>query len=176
MYSNTKQKIAAALRQLMNERPFEKITVQNLMDTTKMKRQSFYYHFQDTRDVLQWICRQELFEPLSQSQLPFVDWVMKAMTLLDRDRRFYRRVLQASHEDFIQEFERSVLQPRMLALLFPGHTFQSLDDNQRFLVEFAVHAFNGWLMKFTFSHAPLDTAAAREHTVYLLNNIKFSPW
>lgn len=174
MCNNTKQKIAAALRQLMTERPFEKITVQNLMDVTQMKRQSFYYHFQDTRDVLQWICRQELFVPLSQSQLPFVDWVMKALTLLDSDRRFYRRVLKASQEDFIREFEQNVLQPRMIDLLYHGQPLQNLDDNQRFAVEFAVHAFDGWLMKFTFSHTPLDIPVARDHTIYLLNTIKFT--
>ena len=55
---DTKQRIAAALRQLMQERPLRKITVQDLMDRTQMKRQSFYYHFQDIRDVLAWICTQ----------------------------------------------------------------------------------------------------------------------
>lgn len=49
--SSTKQRIGTALHQLMNERPLDKITVQNLTDETSMKRQSFYYHFRDTRDV-----------------------------------------------------------------------------------------------------------------------------
>ena len=47
MCCDTKQKIAQALRQLMLERPLKKITVQDLMDRTQMKRQTFYYHFQD---------------------------------------------------------------------------------------------------------------------------------
>ena len=41
MCNNTKQKIAQALRQLMAQTPFQKITVGNLMDVTGMKRQSF---------------------------------------------------------------------------------------------------------------------------------------
>ena len=66
MCNNTKQKIAQVLRRLMTQTPFQKITVGNLMDATGMKRQSFYYHFQDTRDVLMWICRQEVMEPLKK--------------------------------------------------------------------------------------------------------------
>ena len=69
MCCNTKQKIADAMRRQIMEKSFEKITVQNLMDATNMKRQSFYYHFQDTRDVLMWICEQELAQPLKRSNL-----------------------------------------------------------------------------------------------------------
>ena len=47
MCCNTKLKIARALRELMCQRPLSKITVQDLMESAQMKRQSFYYHFQD---------------------------------------------------------------------------------------------------------------------------------
>lgn len=41
MCCDTKQKIAQALRQLMLERPLKKITVQDLMERTQMKRRPF---------------------------------------------------------------------------------------------------------------------------------------
>ena len=172
MCNNTKQKIAAALRQLMNEKPFEKITVQNLMDTTNMKRQSFYYHFQDTRDVLIWICRQELLDPLEESSLPFVDWVMLAMTMLDRERTFYRRVLTAVHEEFFREFDSRVLRPRMLELLYPGKSPQELDDNQRFTVEFAAQSAAARMMQFVHTRKALDTPLLRARVVYLIGTLK----
>ena len=55
MCCDTKQKIAQALRQLMLERPLKKITVQDLMERTQMKRQTFYYHFDDIYDLLKWL-------------------------------------------------------------------------------------------------------------------------
>ena len=130
MCSNTKKKIAMALRQLMNERPFDKITVQNLMDMTQMKRQSFYYHFQDTRDVLMWICRRDVFEPLMESELELEDWMILALELLDRDRCFYRKILKAAYLDFLQEFD-TIMEPRMLALLYPGRTIAQLSAKQQ---------------------------------------------
>ena len=86
MCCNTKQKIADAMRRQIMEKSFEKITVQNLMDATNMKRQSFYYHFQDTRDVLMWICEQELAQPLKRSNLQLSDWLCYAPQLLDNNR------------------------------------------------------------------------------------------
>ena len=168
MCSNTKKKIAAALRQLMNERAFEKITVQNLMDVTQMKRQSFYYHFQDTRDVLMWICRQDVFEPLMASELELEDWFLLALELLNRDRCFYRKLLKAAHIEFLQEFD-TIIEPRMLTLLYPGRTLSQLSDKQRFVLDFTTDAVCLRIIRFVDSRDTLTPATIRERVAYLIH-------
>lgn len=170
MCGNTKQRIADALRQLMNEKNFEKITVRNLMDATNMKRQSFYYHFQDTRDVLMWICRQSFLTPLMESRLEFTDWVILALKLLARDRLFYRRMLNVVHEEFAREFNTRVMMPRMEALVYP--TAGALDANQQFVVEFAAQSFTARMIQFVYSGSSLDEAATRERIEYLLKAVQ----
>ena len=167
MCSNTKKKIAMALRQLMNERPFEKITVQNLMDVTQMKRQSFYYHFQDTRDVLMWICRREVFEPLTASDLEVEDWIVLALDLLNRDRCFYRKLLRVAHRDFLQEFN-TVMEPRLLALLYPGRTMSQLTANQRFALDFITDAACLRIIRYVDSRDPREPADLRPQAEYLI--------
>ena len=170
MCSNTKKKIAMALRQLMNERPFEKITVQNLMDVTQMKRQSFYYHFQDTRDVLMWICRRDVFEPLLASDLELEDWMLLALELLANDRCFYRKLLKVAHLDFLQEFD-TIIEPRMLALLYPGRTLSQLTENQRFALDFITDAACLRIIRFVDSRDPMDPAVLRSKVEYLIRAI-----
>ena len=167
MCSNTKKKIAMALRQLMNERSFEKITVQNLMDVTQMKRQSFYYHFQDTRDVLMWICRRDVFEPLTAADAELEDWAILALELLEKDRCFYRKVLKAAHLDFLQEFD-TIMEPRMLGLLYPGKTLGQLTDNQRFTLDFVTDAACLRIIRFVDSRDPMDPAAIRPKVEHLI--------
>lgn len=167
MCSNTKQKIAMALRQLMNERPFEKITVQNLMNVTQMKRQSFYYHFQDTRDVLMWICRRDVLDPLTASDAELEDWMILALELLDHDRCFYRKLLKVAYMDFLQEFD-TVIEPRMLGLLYPGKTLPQLTDNQRFTLDFVTDAACLRIIRFVDSRDPMDPAAIRPKVEHLI--------
>ena len=167
MCSNTKKKIAMALRQLMNERAFEKITVQNLMDVTQRKRQSFYYHFQDTRDVLLWICRREVFEPLMASDVEVEDWMIQALELLEKDRCFYRKVLKAAHLDFLQEFD-TIMEPRMLALLYPGRTLSQLTENQRFTLDFVTDAACLRIIRFVDSRDPMEPAVIRPKVEHLI--------
>ena len=166
MCSNTKKKIAQALRLLMADRSFDRITVQNLMDTTQMKRQSFYYHFQDTRDVLMWICRQEVMEPLRTSALDFEDWMILALELLNSDLNFYRKLLKAASFDFLREFD-AILEPRMLAMLYPGRTAAQLSDNQRFALDFFTQAVCVRMIRFVNDREPFDPTDIRVRVEYL---------
>lgn len=53
--SITKRALAAALKQLMSEKPLQKISVGDICETCSMNRKSFYYHFKDKYDLVNWI-------------------------------------------------------------------------------------------------------------------------
>ena len=64
----TCQAISGALKQLMTQKPLERITVAEIMDTCGMRRQHFYYYFTDIYDLLRWIFEKEALELLQQQQ------------------------------------------------------------------------------------------------------------
>ena len=64
MCTDTKGRIAEAVEQMLQTRPVCKITVQRVMEQAQMKRQSFYYHYQDIYSVLEWIVETQLCAPL----------------------------------------------------------------------------------------------------------------
>ena len=174
MCCNTKQKIADALRQQMMEKPFEKITVQNLMDATNMKRQSFYYHFQDTRDVLMWICVQELAQPLQSRDLEFSEWLIYTLQLLEKNHSFYRRILNAAHPEFVREFGAQVIRPQITMQLYGVENWNQLDANCQFVVDFATLSATNWMIQFVRSRRPLDTNDARRKLQCLLDTLHIS--
>ena len=51
----TKRALASALRELMQEVPFDKIQVTHICERCDMNRKSFYYHFMDKYDLVNWI-------------------------------------------------------------------------------------------------------------------------
>lgn len=48
----TKRALATSLRELMQEQPFDKISVSQICDGCGMNRKSFYYHFKDVPYLL----------------------------------------------------------------------------------------------------------------------------
>ena len=81
MCSDTKGRIAEAVEQMLQTKPVCKITVQSVMEQTQMKRQSFYYHYQDIYNVLEWIVETEVCTPLQfdDAQAPG-EWCLQALT------------------------------------------------------------------------------------------------
>lgn len=66
--AETKRAMAEALKQLMRQKPVEKITIQEITSRCGMKRQNFYYHFEDIYDLLRWMFQEEAVSLLKQRE------------------------------------------------------------------------------------------------------------
>ena len=55
----TKQALAEAMKTLLIQRPFRKVSVGDICEVCGMSRKSFYYHFKDKYDLLNWIFQTE---------------------------------------------------------------------------------------------------------------------
>ena len=58
MATGTKEALAAALRQMMTVKPIDKVTVKDIVEIC-VNRQTFYYHFDDVDDLLEWVFEQD---------------------------------------------------------------------------------------------------------------------
>lgn len=58
--TDTKSKMAAALKELINKKPFPKITVGDIVEACNINRNTFYYHFENMYDLLYWAYKQEI--------------------------------------------------------------------------------------------------------------------
>ena len=169
MCNSTKQKIASTMHEMMIRKSFEKITVKNLMDVTNMNRQSFYYHFRDTRDVLMWICQEQVFSPMATADLEPSEWIIYGLELLNQDRLFYLRVVSASQADFVREFIHTAIFPRVKSMLYPE--VAQLGENQNFTVDFLSNAIMDYYLRFLASHDPLDPDDCRKKLRFLLAEV-----
>ena len=64
----TKQELANALKKAMAQKPLEKITIAELAAACNIRRQSFYYHFEDIYDLLRWMFEKEAISLLRQQE------------------------------------------------------------------------------------------------------------
>lgn len=55
----TKTALSNALKKRMETKPFSKITVSDIITDCGLNRKTFYYHFEDMRDLLRWTLRHE---------------------------------------------------------------------------------------------------------------------
>ena len=71
--NRTKQALGDALLELLAQKPLEKITIEELTTLCQVSRMTFYYHFRDIYDLVDWICIQMIEKAYQQSETQ-ADW------------------------------------------------------------------------------------------------------
>ena len=56
-------------KDLLKEKPFNKITVNDIANKCDINRQTFYYHFKDIYDLLEWIFANEVVEKIEKETI-----------------------------------------------------------------------------------------------------------
>ena len=101
--------LARALKEQLEQYPFNKISVRSICKACGMNRKSFYYHFKDKYDLLNWIFYNEFAACLQEGgNLNFSSFMEQLSRYLYQHQTFYRRAFdvrgQNSFCDYFQEF------------------------------------------------------------------------
>lgn len=102
----TKEALASALKNLVKNKAFEKITIKDITDFCDISRNTFYYHFTDKYDLLNWIFISEVLKPvdaLFKAGLwgeSFVDLCQR----LREDRGFYLKIFRYTGKYSLQDY------------------------------------------------------------------------
>lgn len=101
----TKKAIAKGLKELTLEKSFNKISIRDITEKCGLNRQTFYYHFQDKYELVNWIYYQEAFAPLMDG-VTFENWHLKVeelLILMKTEAVFYQNTIR-SDESCIEEY------------------------------------------------------------------------
>ncbi len=110
MRQTTKEAIAQALEGLLEKRGIEKITVKDIVAECGINRQTFYYHFHDIYDLMEWALTWNIEQYAGQHLSPGMDWREQIRALF---HFFYlRRTIMLHGYDATNrmQYERVVIQ------------------------------------------------------------------
>lgn len=153
--STTKRALAAAMRDLMRTTPFAKISVGDICNVCQMNRKSFYYHFKDKYDLVNWIFDTE-FLAVVQGQEYMNTWSF-AEAICDYlydSRDFYRKALRIEGQNSFANHFHEVLEAMMKASL----SGEWLDEEAAtFFTAFFTDAFCSSVTRWLTSREPMPT-------------------
>lgn len=117
----TKRKIADCVKRLMRRKDISKITIQDIMDETNMSRQSFYYHFKDIYDVLEWIGVNDFEKQLAGDQYDSLeDWICDLLNVLKAEQPFYEKMADEIEWPKIVECVRKPMEEQVIRIFEKG--------------------------------------------------------
>ena len=101
----TKNAVADSLKRLTEKKAFDKISVGEISEEAGINRQTFYYHFTDKYELLEWIYKEEIVNPI-MNELDFNNWDDKlcgALKVMISEKQFYLNTIKHA-EDYVSRF------------------------------------------------------------------------
>lgn len=101
----TKNLLARSMKQLMSEKSFAKISITDICNGCGMNRKSFYYHFKDKYDLMNWIFYVDFIAMSSKAEFETGWDLLEAVcALFYEDQGFYRSALRTEGQNSFQEY------------------------------------------------------------------------
>ena len=145
--------LAESLKDLVQRVPFEKITIKQIADGAGVIRVTFYNHFQDKYELLEWIVQNELITPME----PFLkrrmlkESMSYALTSMEKERDFYIQAVHLTGQNSFSDILKKAIRTLLLKFLsedaiekkrdYPWLTSQKIAD---FYAESISYVITSW--------------------------------
>lgn len=104
MTEMTKLLLSNSLKKLLSKKPLNKITVKDIVNDCKLTRQTFYYHFQDIFELLDWTYKKELGHLLNEPHNSSWEKVIKGiLNFIRENKSMFSYTIQAVGREYFEQ-------------------------------------------------------------------------
>lgn len=92
----TNKLLAESLKQLMHHTAFEKITIKNITDAVGLIRPTFYNHFSDKYELIEWIFYNDIIAHIKAliEENMIQEAILLMLNRMEQDKEFYIKALK----------------------------------------------------------------------------------
>lgn len=148
--TNTKQAIAESLKHLLLKKPITKITINDITEDCHISRMTFYYHFNDIYDLVEWVCEEDARAALSDNRT-LDTWQHGFTALLETVREnkiFILNVYRSVDRMQIEHYLKRVTERLLLVIINEQAEGISIsDENKRYIANFFTYGFIGIMLE-----------------------------
>ena len=136
--NSTKSALADAMKKLMVRKSFAKISISDLCEECGLNRKSFYYHFKDKYDLVNWIFYVDFLTNMGGKNFENEwDVLVAVCNIFYQNKAFYQSALRIEGQNSFKDYFYEMLEPVMA--FFIQDLFQV--QNQKLFVTFFCDAF-----------------------------------
>lgn len=108
--------LAESFKELAVQKPIDKITIKEITSKAGVIRPTFYNHFQDKYELLEWIVQDELIRPLDEliQAGMFKEGIIQSLTNMQKERGFYTAAAKLEGQNSFPEILKSAISSMLL--------------------------------------------------------------
>ena len=111
--------LAESFKELACQQPIEKITIKEITDKAGVIRPTFYNHFQDKYELLEWIIKKQILEPIRPLIMADMidEGLMLTFTTLEKEKDFYGKAVKLEGQNSFESIVKKCIMETLLEVL-----------------------------------------------------------
>ena len=150
MSQTTKRALEASLKKLLLQKPLNKITINDITEDCGVNRMTFYYHFKDIYDLVDWILVEDAMKVM-EGRRTFDTWTEAFLDILEQVRAnkvLVLNVYRSVGREQVEQYLYRLLDPMLRE--FADRECQDItvqDADRQFVVDFYKYALVGMVLE-----------------------------
>ena len=145
----TKRALEQSLKNLLLKKPLTKITVGDITDDCGINRMTFYYHFKDIYDLVEWSCLEDANRALEEKKT-YDTWqqgFLQIFKAVQENKPFILNVYRCVHREQVEKYLQPLVDQLLLNVIneeAAGITVR--DEDKQFIAQVYSYMFIGLML------------------------------
>ena len=145
----TKRALEQSLKNLLLKKPLTKITLNDIAEDCGINRMTFYYHFKDIYDLVEWSCLEDARKALEEKKT-YETWQQGFIQLFEavrENRPFIMNVYRCVHREQAEKYLKPLVDNLLLGVIneeAAGMTVR--DEDKSFIAQVYSYVFVGLML------------------------------
>ena len=152
MSNITKKALASSLKKILSKKEFNKITINDITEDCGVNRQTFYYHFKDIYDLLEWIYTNEVIGKIKnlETDNPTENWQQEFLYVFEyiiENKKFVYNTYYSVSRSFFLNFVYQQTNLVLTKAVNEKSKNMNIDEkNKKFIADFYKYSFVGIML------------------------------
>ena len=145
----TKRALEQSLKNLLLKKPLTKITVGDITDDCGINRMTFYYHFKDIYELVEWSCLEDAKRALDEKKT-YDTWqqgLLQIFKAVQENKPFILNVYHCVHREQVEKYLQPLVDQLLLNVIneeAAGITLR--DEDKQFIAQVYSYMFIGLML------------------------------
>ena len=171
MSDTTKRALEESLKHMLLRKPLDRISISDITNDCGISRMSFYYHFKDIYDLVEWSCEEDAARALAGNKT-YETWQQGFLQIFEavRDNKpFIMNVYRSVSRSQLERYLYKVTYALLLNVVNEEAEGMSVDkEDKAFIAHFYQYAFVGLMLEWIQDDMREDPAAIIERLTLLM--------
>lgn len=145
----TKRALEQSLKNLLLKKPLTKITVSDIADDCGINRMTFYYHFKDIYDLVEWSCLEDAKHALDEKKT-YETWQQGLLQIFEaakENKPFILNVYRCVHREQVEKYLQPLVDQLILGVINEETGNMTIrDEDKQFIAQIYSYIFIGLML------------------------------